>query len=350
MTVGRNISYRILRTAVPVLVAAILLPALTGCRKELCYDHDHWKVNVVADWELAWERDYGRDWADMWNSPAGYVYDSLMPVPGEGLAVFVYKEEGGPSERHIGADGGVLPVGEGHHSLLFYNDDTEYIVFGSMDSWAEASATTRTRTRSTYQDAHGEESTVNSPDMLFGAWIEDYESAGSPDATPLDLPVTLRPLVYKYVIVYEFESGIEYVQLARGALAGMAQSVFLQDGRTGPDKATVLFDETDIDLERGVVSAVVSTFGVPDYPDKYYPGKAPGEVTGAFGLNLEVMLPDGTIKTFEFDISEQLSDQPRGGVITVTGLKISKEDFGQGGSFDVDVGDWGDYEDIELPL
>ena len=73
-------------------------------------------------------------------------------------------------------------------------------------------------------------------------------------------------------------------------------------------------------------------------------------MTGAFGLNLEVMLPDGSLKTFEFDISDQLSDQPRGGVITVTGLKISKEDFGQGGSFDVDVGDWGDYEDIELPL
>ena len=338
------------RIVLHVLLLLCVAVFLTGCRKELCYDHDHWKVNVLADWELVWERDYGRDWMAVWDSPAGYAYDSLRPVPGGGLAVFVYREEGSPTERHIGADGGVLPVGEGRHSLLFYNDDTEYIVFSGLDTWAEASATTRTRTRSTYQDAHGEESTVNSPDMLFGAWIESYESAGSPDATPLDLPVTLRPLVYKYILVYEFESGIEYVQLARGALAGMAQSVFLQDGRTGSDKATVLFDETDIDLERGVVSAVVSTFGVPDYPDKYYPGKAPGEVTGAFGLNLEVMLPDGTIKTFEFDISEQMADQPRGGVITVSGLTISAGEIGSSGGFDVDVDGWGDYEDIVLPI
>lgn len=330
-----------------LLCGAVLL---TGCRKELCYDHDHWTANVVADWELVWERDYGMAWEQSWNSPAGVAYDGLRPVPGKGIAAIVYKEGGSSVERHIGADGGILPLGEGRHSLLFYNDDTEYIVFSGLDTWVEASATTRTRTRSTYQDAHGEESTVNSPDMLFGAWIENYEPAGSPDATPLDLPVTLRPLVYKYVLVYEFESGIEYVKLARGALAGMAQSVFLQDGRTGPDKATVLFDETDIDPERGVVSAVVSTFGVPDFPDRYYNGTTPESESGTFGLNLEVMLPDGSIKVFEFDISEQMADQPRGGVITVSGLTISAGEVGSSGGFDVDVDGWGDYEDIVLPI
>ena len=209
-------------TRITVLAAAIAV--LAGCRKELCYDHDHWKANVVAQWELVWERDYGRNWASLWNSPAGYAYDSLRPAPGGGIGAFVYREDGTYTERHIDADGGVLPVGEGRHSLLFYNDNTEYIVFSSMESWAQASASTRTRTRSTYAQNHGEESTVNSPDMLFGAWIEDYVSAGSPDATPIDLPVTLRPLVYKYVIIYEFESGIEYVRLARGALAGPSRS------------------------------------------------------------------------------------------------------------------------------
>ena len=210
-------------TRITVLAAAIAV--LAGCRKELCYDHDHWKANVVAQWELVWERDYGRNWAWLWNSPAGYAYDSLRPAPGGGIGAFVYREDGTYTERHIDADGGVLPVGEGRHSLLFYNDNTEYIVFSSMESWAQASASTRTRTRSTYAQNHGEESTVNSPDMLFGAWIEDYVSAGSPDATPIDLPVTLRPLVYKYVIICEFESGIEYVRGPVGLLAGWPHGV-----------------------------------------------------------------------------------------------------------------------------
>lgn len=333
---------------VPVL--CLLLMLAQGCRKDLCYDHDHWKADVQAEWEQVWERDYGRNWAAVWDNPGGYVYDDLIPAPGTGIAVYVYRDGRVPTERHIGADGGLLPLGEGLHSLLFYNDNTEYIVFGSMDTHVGAIATTRTRTRSTYRDMHGNEETVNSPDMLYGAWMESYESVGSPDATPTPLPVTLRPLVYKYVIVYQFEAGIEFVQLARGALAGMAQSVYLQDGRTGPDKATVLFDETEIDVERGEVSVVVNTFGVPDYPDRYYPGRAPGDVTGAFGLNLEVMLPDGSIKVFEFDISEQMADQPRGGVIVVSGLKVDSGDFGSGGGFDVDVGDWGEYEDIILPI
>ena len=196
---------KMLFQAFSVMIAVFL----NGCRKDLCYDHDHWKVRVLTDWELAWERDYGRDWADAWTAPAGYSYASLQPDPGTGLGAMVYKPDGRVTERHIKTYGDVLPVGEGRHSILFYNDDTEYILFSSMDSWAEASATTRTRTRSTYSQNHSRESTVNSPDMLFGSWLEALTVAGSPDATPADLPVTMRPLVYKYLIVYRFDKGIE---------------------------------------------------------------------------------------------------------------------------------------------
>ena len=170
------------------------------------------------------------------------------------------------------------------------------------------------------------------------------------DASPVDLSVTMRPLVYSYLLVYEFECGIEYVRLARGAMAGMAQSVYLQDGRTGSEKATVLFEDASVDSERGVVTAVIRTFGVPDFPDRYYNGTTPESESGTFGLNLEVMLPDGSIKVFEFDISDQMLDQPRGGVITVSGLTIYDWEFGGGGSFDVEVDDWGPYEDVDLPL
>ena len=191
---------------------------------------------------------------------------------------------------------------------------------------------------------------MNSPDMLFGSWIEEIVIEGTPGVSLMDLPVTLRPLVYKYVIVYRFESGIEHVRQARGALAGMAESVYLRDGHTGPEKVTVLFDDARIDAERSEVSVAVSTFGVPDYPDKYYQGLSARDVPDVFGLNLEVMLPDGSLKSFEFDISGQMADQPRGGVIEVEGLTVSEDEFGTGGAFDVEVGGWGDYEDIVLPL
>ena len=39
-------------------------------------------------------------------------------------------------------------MSEGVHSLLFYNNDTEYIVFSGLSASATATATTRTLTRS----------------------------------------------------------------------------------------------------------------------------------------------------------------------------------------------------------
>ena len=63
------------------------------------------------------------------------------------------------------------------------------------------------------------------------------------------------------------------------------------------------------------------------------------------------MLPNGGMKSFEFDVSDQMSDQPRGGVIRVGGIVVDESDFPtEGGGFDVDVDGWGEYEDIELPL
>lgn len=50
-------------------------------------------------------------------------------------------------------------------------------------------------------------------------------------------------------------------------------------------------------------------------------------------------------------MTEQVAAQPQGGVIVVSGIEISDEEGQKGGSgFEVDVNDWGEYEDVELPL
>ena len=54
---------------------------------------------------------------------------------------------------------------------------------------------------------------------------------------------------------------------------------------------------------------------------------------------------------FDFDVTDQVNAQPHGGVIVVKGIVIKEEDGVQGsGAFDVEVNDWGEYEDITLPL
>lgn len=55
--------------------------------------------------------------------------------------------------------------------------------------------------------------------------------------------------------------------------------------------------------------------------------------------------------SFDFDVTDQVAAQPQGGVIVVRDIEIPDEKGMEGGSgFDVDIDDWGEYEDVELPL
>ena len=93
--------------------------------------------------------------------------------------------------------------------------------------------------------------------------------------------------------------------------------------------------------------AFVSSFGLPAFPNTNYPSRA--EVKHA--LNLEVMLKNGTMLSFDFDVTDQIEAQPHGGVIVVKDIVVKPESGTQAsGGFDVDVNDWGPYEDIYLPL
>ena len=325
-----------------ILCAALVL---AGCRKDLCYDHDihGLKVRTVLypQWEREWEYEHGIDWDAQWDSKQFlHEYEEFTPEKATGIAAFVYHEDGTNTENHLPAEGGELPMSEGLKSLLFYNDDTRYIIFSDLSSSATATATTRTRTRSTFSELHAGERTVNAPDILFGEWIEEHHAELT--AEPVPLNITMQPLVYTYLVRYEFESGLEHVAMARGAIAGMAESVYLRGGITSSQSATILFDcsLTDFGAE-----AEVTSFGVPDFNPE-----TDSRAEGKFGLNLEVRMKNGQFKTFEFDITEQVAGQPRGGVITVSGLEISDSEAGTGSGFDVTVEGWGEFQDIVLPL
>lgn len=253
-----------------------------------------------------------------------------------------YDQDGGIyDERNLPQEGGRVDLTEDTYSLLLYNNDTEYIVFDNVYSVAHTRASTRTLTRGSYLAMHANERTINQPDMLYGHYIESYKGELSTEIK--QHPVTMKPLVYTYLIRYEFTSGLEYVSLARGAIAGMAEAVYLHDGHTGNESATILYD---CSVEEWGVEAKVRTFGVPGYPGDHYM-RGP-EDDPCYSLNLEVKLVNGVIKTYEFDISQQLVDQPRGGVITVSGLEVDDDEAT--GGFNVDVEGWGDIIDIPLDL
>lgn len=343
------------RIYVSVISLSLLMTMTCGCEhKDLCYNHpEHatrYKTEIKASYRLLWEmrEPDGHDWEADWPTYFGKTYRSLNPSTPDGLCFNAYSINGQKSTRHLQPEGGVVEMIPGINSLLMYNDDTEYIIFDNMSNSVSAKATTRVRSRAGYKGnplnpAYNSvtEKTVTPPDNLFGYYAAEYDQ--QPTVAPQQFEVTLKPLVFSYLIRYEFKHGIEYVGVARGALSGMAESVYLYDGHTGHDKATILYDCIVYDWG---IEAVVNSFGVPDYPNSDY------SRAGAFyGLNLEVRLKNGKMVQFDYDISHQIATQPHGGVVVVSDLEIDDETGSADGSgFDVEVDDWGEYEDIVINM
>ena len=295
------------------------------------------------------------------------------PAPGGGPSGPAPPDDDTRLVFNLPSGGGTVTLQPGTYTALLHNNDTEYIVFEG-DGAATATATTRTRTRSPYSDNNPAEVTVNQPDYLFSSYADEFlieeidEWVDGEEERIIEVDVPMHPVVFSYIIRFEFESGKEYINEARGALSGMAGTVNLSDRRTLDDVVTVLYEEAEVS-DYGV-EAVVRSFGlcnfdpVPtdEYPDGHF--YTPDEETSSRSgrpkadddtrhiLTLELALKSGQVKTFELDVTDRMREQPRGGVLLIEGLEITPEE-GEGsqtGGFDVSVDEWGDAEDVELPL
>ncbi|MDE6048666.1 MAG: DUF5119 domain-containing protein [Paramuribaculum sp.] len=327
------------------IILTIVLFFLTACREDICYDHFK-NTKVAIAYEQEWERDYGMNHSANWNAEThGGEYDSLRPGLPETVSMHAFVKETGTTHLFfLDSDGGEAGLRSGKCDILLYNNDTEYVVIDDNTSVAEMTATTTTRSRSTLTPLHIGERTVSPPDVLYGAYLSDME--GSEPHQAATLTAVLRPLVYTYIIRYEFDEGLEFARLARGAIAGMAEKVRLKDGSTGSETATILFD---CELQSWGILAKVTTFGVPSFPGEHYRDGSVVNPELDFKLNLEVLCANGKIQTFEQDVTVQVRKQPRGGVIVVRGLYLVDEDNQVESGFDVSIDDWGEWTDVELP-
>ena len=313
----------------------MMLLAVSCNHKELCYDHDphservEYKLELEFDCEWEYNIESNIDWEQVWKPEYGISYDDIRPKEPEGVRVHIFNEDNQTETvRNLTKSNSTIRFSEeGHYDMLFYNNDTEYIVFEGLESFASAHATTRGSTRSRV---------VNSPDMLFGAYKESlYVEKSSKTDT---MKVTLKPLVYTYLVRYEFKEGAEELIAATGALEGVASRVNLSNGSTTSDVGTISFDCTVGDFG---AQALVRSFGIPDYPNPNY-----ARTNRKYGSYLEVRLKNGNTKQFKFDITEQMEKQPHGGVILITDIDLHESSGG--GGFDVGVEGWGNIVDIPL--
>lgn len=341
---------KINRYYILITLLLALIPTLVSCRQET-YVNDFLTLEVGLRWDRVWERDYGMSLQSDWDAEHhGLSYDDLKPAVPKSVNTVRYDTDVAAEEGAISPDGGSLTIGESAHpSFLLYNGDSDNIIISDMASAlsVRASATPRYRASlSALMERHPDARTTNPPDILYSAFIE---SAPAPDSQePTKMNVTMQPVVYTYLVRYEFEHGLEHVSLARGALAGMAESVYLKNGVTSDESSIILFD---CEMKTYGCEARVTSFGTPGFTDEYFGrGMARQSHERPYTLNLEVMLTNGNIVEFNYDISEQLKNQPRGGVIIIRGIRIEDVEAESSSGIDVDISGWGDNQDIDLPM
>lgn len=181
--------------------------------------------------------------------------------------------------------------------------------------------------------------------MLFAAFLSEQELVKNEDedededeeTTYARMKVELAPRTWTYLIRYEFISGREYVSEARAYLSGMAGKVSLKDGHTDNDKVvTLLLDCYTCDYG---VETIARSFGR-------------SETAATHKLVLELKLMSGKVKMVEFDVTDQVSRQPQGGVIVVNGIVVTPEEGERpgGSGFDGDVNDWEENVDVDIPI
>lgn len=339
------------RNILHIYIVLVLLVTCVSCRQELCYDHFP-AMDLRFSWEQEWERDYGMNHVAQWDPILHhYEYDVLRPSVPEWVKMLKYYDDGRIVEQLFSPDGRKFEVpAKDKCSYLFYNGDTEYIILSDVASLQDARATATTRTRSgaslkDMQEMYEVSRTTNSPDVIYSAFVENAEGVAVHEVKIM--PVKMQPLVYTYLITYEFEEGIEYVTQARGALGGMAEGVYLRTGTTTDQTSIILFD---CEIHSDACRCQVRSFGVPGFPDSYF-GRAATGTNQPFTLNLEVKLKSGKTENFTFDISDQMKNQPRGGVIKVSGIKVVDNGGStSSGGFDVGVSDWEDDVIEDLPV
>lgn len=354
--------------------------ALAACtHKDLYVGQDTSSTLVLkVNWHLEWSLEYLVDWENQWNSDWEIDWSKVMPTEPEGVRLLAEtKDDGYRQIFNLPSDGGNVTLQPGGYTALFYNNDTEYIVFDTDNLVSSVTATTRTRTRSPYSENNPSEVTVNAPDFLFTSYTDELQicepdEGDDTEERIIEINVPMAPVVFSYIVRCEFEGGKEFINEARVALSGMAGTVNLSNRRTLDDVVTVLYDEAEVS-DYGV-EAVVRSFGLCNFdpvPTDEYPNGhfyTPDETGYTAGLScsvrpladeqtrnvltLEVALKSGQTKTFEVDVTDRMREQPRGGVLVIKGLEITPDE-GEGnstGGFDVSVDDWENSEDIDLPL
>lgn len=340
------------RHIAPIVILVLLLSTIVSCHRKPLYLAQRGNVSfttAVFDihldflWGEHWKDDLQYPWDESQHGKLGYTEP-------RGVRAVVYQldEELRRTEyltRHMSKEGGRVNLAtKENYDMLFYNNDTEYILFDS-DGSTYYDATTRSNTKASYTRSFDG---YNQPDQLFGTLRsgiyvsddpEDYVMEYAEDGSVLyvyRIEATLRPYtfiyLYQVIVLNNTDEEGSRVTGAQGITAnGLARSVNLFTRTTDTTIISITQDEIQplvanhpLSLPDGtdtigdIFAARLQTWGLP--------GITPiEEVTRGVGVEPEdstfvgvgLTLRSGYTYVMQKNVTEQMRSRPAGGIITL---------------------------------
>lgn len=315
------------------LFLALLSPLLVmwGCsRRALLDDYPVTGINISLHWEGV---------------------TNHLP---EGVRVIFYPkdDQGRKIDTYLPAKGGEVKVPPGHYSAVIYNYDTEVVQVKDEGSYETIMACTGHCTGLGISET---ESMVWGPDDFYMLSLNDVE-VGKEDELPT-LEVKLKAVVTTYTFAIKTE-GLKNVSFVIGSVSGMAECYHLGKD-AGVCRLSPIYCETG--KGDGVIKGSFTCFGHPKLT------QARADITQF--LELIIVRVDGSKQEAKVEITEAVrppddGDEPGEGdhnpqppeieIKLPEDEKIVVDDVevppSGGGGIGGDVDDWGDEEDVILPV
>ena len=371
------------RHIAPWMFAALLLASLfMGCERKDLYLAQRGTLSVdVSVYDIQLELLWGADWQTRWQyrwdeslfGPIGYTQPT--GVRANVYTISQINQRVKYTTRNLPKQGGKVSLTTNTtYDMVFYNNDTEYILFATDDS-TYYYATTRGNVRAPYTRGY---SNYNQPDQLFGTYLHDLYVTDDPDAYVVEeaadgsliyvfnVEASLTPYTYIYLcqvmlLNNKDDNGLR-VQGAEGlTVSGLAGGVDLFTRTTDSthivaitqedvkplqeDRSLTLPDGTT--SEGDIFAARLMTWGLPGIdPLERSRTRVPIVTDDSTTIALGLKLRNGSVYSVERNITEQIKQYPAGGIITVVidAAEIPDSIIGgkpkPGGGFDASVDDW----------
>lgn len=315
-----------------VLLTSLLL-MLTGCsRRDVLDEYPVSGIQIKLDWSG--------------------VTDKL---PDGMRAIFYPKDaEGRKMDAYFSAKGGEVKIPPGRYSMVIYNYNTETVQIRGEEAYETIEAFTGHCSGVNYPDAG---QMVWEPDPLYVVSVEDLNIRNSNELLQFDYKPKLVVNTYSFSTE---AAGLNYVANVVGYVEGMADCYRLGTGKKSCSGCPIYFE---LSRSGNMIKGSFSAYGSP----------ATGGATRAdalLKLTLAFVKVDYSIQKVEMDITEVIkaieeTTDPGGEgggdggkipeiqlPVEEGGIEVEKptsppvDDGGIGG----DVGDWGEEDNVEIPI